>query len=104
MLEHSIYSLISPEGCASILWRSADQTQAAAAALKLTAEDLLELGIIDEVVSEPLGGAHRSPDEAISNLGDALQIALKEQLPIDGGTLRARRREKFMEMGKNGLS
>jgi acetyl-CoA carboxylase carboxyl transferase subunit alpha len=104
MLEHSIYSVISPEGCASILWRNADQAQVAAAALKLTAEDLLELGIIDEVVAEPLGGAHRSPDEAISNLGDALQIALSEQLLIDGGTLRARRREKFMEMGKNGLS
>lgn len=104
MLEHSIYSVISPEGCASILWRNADQAQAAAAALKLTAEDLLELGIIDEVVAEPLGGAHRSPDEAISNLGDALQIALSELLPIDGGTLRSRRREKFMEMGKNGLS
>ncbi len=104
MLEHAIYSVISPEGCASILWRSSDQAQAAAAALKLTAEDLLELGIIDEVVAEPLGGAHRQPEEAISALGDALQKALKELLPIDGGTLRARRREKYMEMGKNGLS
>jgi acetyl-CoA carboxylase carboxyl transferase subunit alpha len=104
MLEHSIYSVISPEGCASILWRNVDQAQVAAAALKLTAEDLLELGIIDEVVAEPLGGAHRSPDEAISKLGDAIQIALSEQLPIDGGTLRTQRREKFMEMGKNGLS
>jgi acetyl-CoA carboxylase carboxyl transferase subunit alpha len=104
MLEHAIYSVISPEGCASILWRSADQAQAAAAALKLTAEDLLELGIIDEVVAEPLGGAHRLPEEAISSLGDALQMALKELLSIDGGTLRARRREKYLEMGKNGLS
>ncbi len=103
MLEHAIYSVISPEGCASILWRNADQAQAAAAALKLTAEDLLELGIIDEVVAEPLGGAHRLPEEAISSLGDALQMALKELLSIDGGTLRARRREKYMEMGKNGL-
>ena len=104
MLEHAIYSVISPEGCASILWRNADHAQAAAAALKLTAEDLLELGIIDEIVIEPLGGAHRVPKEAISKLGDALQNALKELLSIDGGTLRARRRDKYMEMGKNGLS
>ena len=104
MLEHAIYSVISPEGCASILWRNADHAQAAAAALKLTAADLLELGIIDEIVIEPLGGAHRVPKEAISKLGDALQNALKELLSIDGGTLRARRRDKYMEMGKNGLS
>jgi len=104
MLEHAIYSVISPEGCASILWRNADQAQAAAEALKLTARDLLELGIIDEIVTEPLGGAHRVPEEAISKLGDALQNAFKELLSIDGGTLRARRREKYMEMGKNGLS
>ena len=103
MLEHAIYTVISPEGCASILWRDTDQAQAAAAALKLTSEDLLALGVIDEVVAEPLGGAHRLPEEAISSLGDALQNALKELVTVDGGTLRARRREKYMEMGKNGL-
>lgn len=103
MLEHSIYSLISPEGCASILWRSADHVQEAAAAMKITAEDLLGLGIIDGVIEEPIGGAHRLPEEAIVNVGDALQTALKSLLPIDGSTLRAQRRQKFMEMGKASL-
>ena len=73
MLEHSIYSVISPEGCASILWRNAENAQDAAEALRLTAQDLLRLGVIDGIVPEPLGGAHRAAEEAIAALGDALE-------------------------------
>src|SRR4029079_4308794 len=77
MLEHAIYSVISPEGCASILWRDAAHAQDAAAALRLTAQDLLRLGVIDRIVPEPLGGAHRGPREAIAGLGDAFDEALR---------------------------
>ena len=77
MLEHAIYSVISPEGCASILWRDAGQAQEAAEALRLTAQDLLRLGVIDRIVPEPLGGAHREPRAAIAALGDALDEALR---------------------------
>lgn len=104
MLENSIYSVISPEGCASILWRSAEKNQTAAEALRLTAQDLLKLGVVDEVVEEPLGGAHRDPDAAIDALGDALEGQLKELLAVDGGTLHNRRREKFLNMGGQELS
>ena len=103
MLEHAVYSVISPEGCASILWRAADQAQIAAEALKLTAQDLLKLGVIDGIVAEPLGGAHRGRQETIAALGDAIAAALAEMKGIDGGVLRARRREKFLDMGRRGL-
>jgi acetyl-CoA carboxylase carboxyl transferase subunit alpha len=103
MLEHAVYSVISPEGCASILWRAADQAQLAAEALKLTAQDLLKLGVIDGIVAEPLGGAHRGRQETIAALGDAIAAALAEMKGIDGGVLRARRREKFLDMGRRGL-
>jgi acetyl-CoA carboxylase carboxyl transferase subunit alpha len=103
MLEHAIYSVISPEGCASILWRSAEHAQTAAEALKLTAQDLLKLGAVDRVVGEPLGGAHRDPQSAIAALGDALEASLAELDGQDGAALRARRREKFVEMGRKGL-
>jgi acetyl-CoA carboxylase carboxyl transferase subunit alpha len=103
MLEHAIYSVISPEGCASILWHSSDRAEEAAAALKLTAQDLLELGVIDQVIDEPLGGAHRRRDQTIRNVGEAIESALEALLPLDGGELRARRRQKFLEMGKVGL-
>ncbi|MEQ9350879.1 MAG: acetyl-CoA carboxylase carboxyltransferase subunit alpha, partial [Alphaproteobacteria bacterium] len=99
MLEHAVYSVISPEGCASILWRSADAAQDAAAALKLTAQDLLEIKIIDAIVAEPMGGAHRAADRAIAAVGEALSAALSELSETDGGQLRARRREKFLAMG-----
>lgn len=99
MLEHSIYSVISPEGCASILWRDGDQAQAAAQALKLTAGDLKDLGVIDDIIMEPLGGAHRTPEIAIDAVGDALERCLMELIGLDGETLRRRRREKFLEMG-----
>ena len=103
MLEHSIYSVISPEGCASILWRDAAQANTAADALKLTAEDLRKLALIDLVVPEPLGGAHRSPEAAISAVGDKIQQCLTPLLELDSGTLKARRREKFLEMGRHGV-
>jgi acetyl-CoA carboxylase carboxyl transferase subunit alpha len=100
MLEHAIYSVISPEGCASILWRSADRAEEAAAALKLTAEDLMKLGVIDRIVGEPTGGAHREPDAAIASLGVALEEELAELVGLPGSELKSRRREKFLEMGR----
>ena len=94
---------MSPEGCASILWRSGDEAQQAAEALRLTAQDLMKMGIIDRIVEEPLGGAHRHRDSAIDRLGDAIGEALDEVIGIEGGALRAQRREKFLEMGKTAL-
>jgi acetyl-CoA carboxylase carboxyl transferase subunit alpha len=104
MLEHAVYSVISPEGCASILWRSSTNAADAAAALRMTAQDLKELGIIDRIVPEPVGGAHRSQEEMVATLGNAIEDSLDELRGLDGGTLRARRREKFLEMGQKGLA
>ncbi len=104
MMEHAIYSVISPEGCASILWRSADQAKAAAESMRITAKNLFKMGVIDEVLPEPLGGAHRDPEDAIAVLGNALEEALAEFRGVEGGALKARRREIFLEMGKKGLS
>ena len=104
MLEHAVYSVISPEGCASILWRSGAQAKEAAEALRLTADDLMKLGVIDEVVKEPLGGAHRSPQETIEAAGAALTEALDEIGDTAGAELRAQRRDKFIEMGQKGLN
>lgn len=101
MLEHSVYSVISPEGCASILWRSAANAQDAAEALKLTAQDLLKLRIIDQIVPEPLGGAHRDKAATIAAVGDAIETALEPLLDLDGPALRKQRREKFLAMGSN---
>jgi acetyl-CoA carboxylase carboxyl transferase subunit alpha len=103
MLEHAVYSVITPEGCASILWRSGENAQDAAEALKLTAQDLLKLGIIDAVVPEPLGAAHREREPTIAALGDAIDVALRPLLGMDGPELRAQRREKFLAMGNRGL-
>jgi acetyl-CoA carboxylase carboxyl transferase subunit alpha len=103
MLEHAIYSVISPEGCASILWRDGDHAEEATEALRLTAQDLQRLGVVDRVVPEPLGGAHRIPNEAIAHLGEVLDEALGRLLGVDGGTLRMQRREKFLAMGGTGL-
>jgi len=103
MLEHAIYSVISPEGCASILWRSASHAQDAAEALRLTAQDLLKLGIIDQTVAEPLGGAHRDKDATIAAVGDAIAAALEPLLELDGPALKKQRREKFLAMGNRGL-
>jgi acetyl-CoA carboxylase carboxyl transferase subunit alpha len=101
MLEHSIYSVISPEGCASILWRSADKAQEAATALKITAQDLLQLKVIDAIVSEPVGGAHRAPDEAIDAVADQIAAGLKEMEGVSGEELLRQRRAKFLAMGRN---
>ena len=103
MLENAIYSVISPEGCASILWRNGDKAQDAAEALRLTAEDLEKLGVIDAIIPEPIGGAHRDPKQAMDAVGDAIETALRPLLGIAGGDLRVRRREKFMAMGQKGL-
>ncbi len=103
MLEHAIYTVISPEGCAAILWRSAERASEAAEALKLTADDLLRLKVIDGVIMEPLGGAHRDPDETIRNVGDEIADALEMLGELGGDELRARRRQKFLDMGAVGL-
>jgi acetyl-CoA carboxylase carboxyl transferase subunit alpha len=103
MLEHSVYSVISPEGCASILWRSGENAQDAAEALRLTAQDLLRLNVIDAIVPEPMGGAHRAHEAAINAVGDAIERALQPLLRIDGPALRAQRRSKFLQMGSSGL-
>jgi acetyl-CoA carboxylase carboxyl transferase subunit alpha len=103
MLEHAVYSVISPEGCSSILWRSGENAQDAAEALRLTAQDLLKLGVIDAIVPEPLGGAHRQREDAIGALGDALERALQPLLGVDGAALKAHRRDKYLAMGSKGL-
>jgi len=103
MLEHAVYSVISPEGCASILWRDGAAAEQAAEALKITAQDLLKLGVIDTVIMEPLGGAHRDRAATIKAVGDAVEQALQELDGVEGGVLKARRREKFLEMGKRSL-
>ncbi|MDG4720770.1 MULTISPECIES: acetyl-CoA carboxylase carboxyltransferase subunit alpha [Thalassospira] len=104
MLENSIYSVISPEGCASILWRSGDEAKTAAEALRLTAQDLHQLGVIDDIVPEPLGGAQRNAKEACKRVGDAIIKALEGMDDVEGGVLKARRRDKFLEMGRKGLN
>lgn len=101
MLEHSIYSVISPEGCASILWRSGEQAKEAAHALKLTAQDLLELKLIDGIIDEPLGGAHRHKAETIANVENTISKAMSELMPWDGASLLKKRRSKFLEFGRN---
>lgn len=101
MLEHAIYSVISPEGCASILWRDAAQAAAAAEALKLTADDLKRLRLIDRIVAEPLGGAHRDKDNAIAIVRNALIEALTPLLALEPAALIAKRREKFLAMGRD---
>lgn len=99
MLEHSIYSVISPEGCASILWRSAEKTKEATEALHLTAQDLKKLGIIDEIVPEPIGGAHRNPEQTIENLREALKQNLQELTAVSYDKLKKQRTDKFMKIG-----
>ena len=103
MLEHAIYSVISPEGCAAILWKDAAQAPAAAEALRLTADDLKRLKLVDAIVAEPLGGAHRAAADTIAAVGDAISAALTPLLGLDPATLRARRAEKFLEMGRETL-
>ena len=99
MMEHAVYSVISPEGCASILWRDSAHAEAAAEALRLTSEDLRELGVIDGIVPEPVGGAHRDAASAIDQAGAALETAFAELRGLDGAGLRSRRREKYLALG-----
>jgi acetyl-CoA carboxylase carboxyl transferase subunit alpha len=101
MLENSVYSVISPEGCASILWRKPEKAQDAAAALRLTAQDLQGLGIIDGIIPEPVGGAHRNAEETISTVGEQIARALTELAPIPPDDLRRLRREKFLAIGRD---
>jgi acetyl-CoA carboxylase carboxyl transferase subunit alpha len=99
MLEHAVYSVISPEGCASILWRDAAKAKDAAAALKLTAQDLSQLEVIDGIIEEPLGGAHRDPQAAIANAGKTIAHALERLRQSSGPELRRRRRDRYLTMG-----
>jgi acetyl-CoA carboxylase carboxyl transferase subunit alpha len=99
MFEHAIYSVISPEGCASILWRTADKAAEAAEAMKITAQDQLALGVIDRIVAEPLGGAHRDPDAAIGALKGAIIEELDGCSALAPDKLRAQRRAKFLAIG-----
>ena len=101
MLEHAIYSVISPEGAASILWRDAARAKDAAAAMKITAKDLKKLGIADEIVEEPAGGAHRNPAQAIAATGEAIARALNAFAGVSGEVLRTQRREKFLAIGRS---
>ncbi len=104
MFEHAVYSVISPEGCAAILWKDQAQAPLAAEAMRVTAQDLKKLGLIDEIIPEPLGGAHRDPETALAALGDTIATYLAALKPMTPEALRARRREKFLAMGKVGLN
>jgi acetyl-CoA carboxylase carboxyl transferase subunit alpha len=104
MLEHAIYAVISPEGCASILWRDAAQASVAAEAQKLTAADLKNLRLVDEIVQEPLGGAHRNAESTVLAVGSAVENQLATLLGLEPEALRAQRREKFLAMGREGVA
>jgi acetyl-CoA carboxylase carboxyl transferase subunit alpha len=101
MLEHAIYSVISPEGAASILWRDTAKAQEAATGMKITAQDMVRFGVIDSVVPEPAGGAHRDPAAAVAATGEAIANALMELRGLDRETIRRQRREKFLAIGRN---
>src|SRR5262249_17854095 len=103
MLENAIYSVITPEGCASILWRDSANAKDAAGAMTMTAADLKKREVMDEVIPEPMGGAHRAPDETIDLVGKVVDEALAELVQVDRATLRKRREEKFLAMGQKGL-
>ncbi len=101
MLEHAVYAVISPEGCASILWRTSDKAADAAEAMKVTAQDLLGLGVIDRIVKEPVGGAHRAPMVAAANLGQAIEQELGTLDKLSSEQLRTAREERFLQIGAN---
>jgi acetyl-CoA carboxylase carboxyl transferase subunit alpha len=102
MLEHAVYSVITPEGCAAILWRDAGMAEEAATAMRITAPDLLGLGVIDEIVLEPPGGAHSDPETLFASLGALIEKQLGELAALDPGQLAAGRQEKFRRMGRLG--
>jgi acetyl-CoA carboxylase carboxyl transferase subunit alpha len=99
MLEHSVYAVISPEGCASILWRTAEKAAEAAEAMRVTAADLKQLGVIDRIVPEPVGGAHRDPAEAVRTLGEAVGEELDGYAGLSGAEIKAQRRAKYLAIG-----
>ncbi len=101
MLEHAIYSVISPEGAASILWRDTGRAQDAATGMKITAQDLLKFGIIDRIITEPVGGAHRDPQAALDRAGDALASSLADFAGMSGDDIVSRRADKFLAIGRN---
>lgn len=101
MLEHAIYSVISPEGAASILWRDTAKAQDAATGMKITAQDLLRFGIIDKIVNEPTGGAHRDPEATIARAGDAISLALTDIAALSPEELVTQREEKYLAIGRN---
>ena len=100
MLEHSIYSVISPEGCASILWRSRDYANDAATALKLTAQDLFELKLIDGIIEEPVGGAHRRREDVFKSVSDQIEKSIQELTPWNKDQLIQARHKKFLDYGR----
>ncbi len=104
MLEHSVYSVISPEGCASILWKDAEKMREAAEALRLTAQDLKKLGVTDRIIPEAVGGAHRHRAKTIESVGSAIAAMLKELDGKNAKALIADRRKKFLELGRTGLA
>ena len=104
MLEHAVYSVISPEGCAAILWRNGEEAPAAADAMRLTAADLAAFDLVDQIIEEPVGGAHRTPEQAIEAVGDAIEAALTPLLAMSGAEIRHHRRRKFLEMGKSEMA
>src|SRR5690606_29600782 len=101
MLEHAIYSVISPEGAASIIWRDSEKKEEAATAMKVTAQDLEELGVIDGIIPEPIGGAHRDPKSAIEATGTAIAEALAKFDSMSPEQIRQHRRDRFLAMGRN---
>jgi acetyl-CoA carboxylase carboxyl transferase subunit alpha len=100
MLEHAIYSVISPEGAASILWRDTAKAQEAASNMKITAQDLVRFGVVDAIVPEPTGGAHRDPAAAVAAMGEAIGSALGEMRGLDRASIVRLRREKFTAIGR----
>ncbi len=101
MLEHAIYSVISPEGAASILWRDSARAKEAATNMKITSDDLKALGVIDGIITEPVGGAHRDPETVIDRTGDVIASALAEFADMQGDQVRSARRQKFLEIGRH---
>lgn len=101
MLQHAIYSVISPEGAASILWRDSTRAKEAATNMRITAEDLRELGIIDDIIPEPIGGAHRDPQKVIATAGNVIATSLADLGKLSGDEVRAARRHKFLQIGRN---
>ncbi len=98
MFEHSVFSVISPEGCASILWRDASKANEAANALKLTANDMKKLGIVDEIIQEPLGGAHRDYEKSLKSLGDTIDLKLNELLKLNPQELKIKKQNKYLKI------